>query len=542
MKRIILLSFLTLFVFSITSCDKDKAKTDGDIITDADIITDIDTEKSDEDASKDEDITDIDTVQDEDEQPDTDDICAKVIDYSLLPFKDDKGNLHFCREGCDAPTASDPQCLSNLWKEDNEYFCKNYPEYDCCNYPCNMDNLRPMYDGDFEPMPIPECTVALNAMDPIGWETGYYTFKNFNFQDGKIGFPMHHVQSTFTKHVNSVKAFEYDVKTKKYSVKSLTSSDMLAYKNGNFLTYVTIKDTVKRILTYYSNGIYTAVYPKKVRFIAYTPALTDKWAFANIEERDGSPTYMTYAAVKGHDGTASYENIAWNWVSLGAGIAYDPNIVDDRLVFYMDNFKGYICELDKEPKSIDECRLINRTIDGTMEEIRHPIMDKNNKNLIYYNPLGMTDGFMRVATSKEPWEYKKFTVTTTYEDTYSLAVSQIKGNLISYENIIWEDGDRDNQDNIVCLYRIDKEKSYCPAGHGARSEFDGHYMAWQAPGRSNLYLRDMECYCDMHPEVCPYDDYTPNTECPKNIKTGEHECIDSDVVSDVDTESPDTDA
>ncbi len=529
MKRIILLSFLTLFVFSITSCDKDKAKTDGDIITDADIITDIDTEKSDEDASKDEDITDIDTVQDEDEQPDTDDICAKVIDYSLLPFKDDKGNLHFCREGCDAPTASDPQCLSNLWKEDNEYFCKNYPEYDCCNYPCDLNNLIPTYKGEGTDSPtVMKCDIALNAINPYGWNTGYYTMKSFNFQDGKIGFPMHHVQSTFTKHVNSVKAFEYDVTTKKYSVKSLTSGDMLAYNKGKFLTYIKIKDTVKHLITYYSNGTYRAIYPETVRFVAYTPVITDKWAFANIEERDGSSIYMKYAAVKEHDGTANYENIAWNWINLGEGIANDPNIVDGRLVFYADGFKGYICELDKEPKSLDECKLINRTIDGKMEKIRQSWMDTENKNLIYFSLVEMTDGFMRLDTSKEPWEYKKFTVTKSYTDTYDVVIAQVKGNYIVYENIIWPDGNRDRQNNIVCMYRIDQEKSYCPAdgdrAFGAYAEFDGHYIAWQLPGNPELHLRDMECYCDLHPEICPYDDYTPNPACPKNIKTGEHEC------------------
>ncbi len=540
MKKTILLTFLTLLVFSITSCDKDKAETDGDVITDADVTTDIDIAK-DEDAS----------VPDEDQSPDEDsdiqsdadiDICAQPMDYSQLPFKDEKGNIHFCREGCDAPTASDPQCLSNLWKEDNEYFCTNYPEYDCCNYPCDMDNLQPTYKESTTVFNV--CDIEINAINPYGWNTGYYTFKNFNFQNGKLGFPMHHVQSTFTKHVNSVKAFEYDVTTKKYSVKSLTDASLLAYNKGKFFTYITPKDSLYSIITYYSNGVHRAIYSKTVRFIAYTPALTDKWAFANIEERDGSPTYMKYAVVKEHDGTANYENIAWNWISLGKGIAYNPNIVDHRLVFYMDNFKGYICELDKEPKSLDECKVINRTIDETMEEIRHAWMDTENKNLIYYNPVGMTDGFMRLYTSTG--EYKKFTVTTTYEDTYSLGIAQAKGNLIEYLNIIWPDGDRDEQDNIICMYRVDEEKSYCPAeggsAYGSYTEFDGHYIAWQSPGRSDLFLRDMECYCDLHPEVCPYDDYTPNTECPKNIKTGEHECTDADVISDANTESPDEDA
>ncbi len=522
MKRTIFSSFLILFVFSITGCDEDKAETDGDVITDADVITDIDTAQ-DADASVPDEDTDIQPDLDT-EKPD-EDKCPSIDTYTL-PFKDDKGNIHFCREGCDIPTANDPQCLSNLWKEDNEYFCKNYPEYDCCNYPCDMDNLQPAYKENEPEINI--CDTEINAINPYGWNTGYYTFKNFNFQDGKIGFPMYNVQSTFTRHINSVKAFEYDIKTKKYSVKSLTGGDMLAYNNGNFFTYIKIKDTVKHLITYYSNGTYRTVYPTTIRNIAYTPVITDKWAFANIREKEGESVYMKYALIKEYNGNASYENIVWNWITLAAGIANDPNIVDDRLVFYADGFKGYICELDKEPKSIDECKLINRTIDGKMEEIRQSWMDSENKNLIYFSPVDMTDGFMRLDTSKDPWEYKKFTVTKTYTDTYDVAIAQVKGKYIVYENIIWPNGDRDEQDNIVCLYRIDQEKSYCPAdgdrAFGAYAEFDGHYIAWQLPSNPELHLRDMECYCDHHPEVCPYDDYTPNTECPKNIKTGEHEC------------------
>ncbi len=539
MKRTILLTFLILFVFSITGCDKDKAETDGDVITDADVITDVDTIK-DADASVPDEDTDIQPDLDT-EKPDIDDICAQPIDYSLLPFKDDKGNIHFCREGCDIPTANDPQCLSNLWKEDNEYFCKNYPEYDCCNYPCDLNNLIPTYKGEGTNYPtLMECDIALNANNPNLWQTGYYTFKNFNFQDGKIGFPMYNVQSTFTRHINSVKAFEYDIKTKKYSVKSLTDASLLAYNKGNFFTYVTTKDSLYSTIVYYSNGVHRTVYPKAVRNIAYTPVITDKWAFANIREKEGESVYMKYALIKEYNGNASYENIVWNWITLSEGIANDPNIVDDRLVFYGDGFKGYICELDKEPKSLDECKVINRTIDGKMEELRYAWMDSENKNLIYFSPVEMRDGFMRLDTSKEPWEYKKFTVQNLMEDTYDVAVTFVKGNLLSYINISWPDGDRDKQKNNLCMYRLDQEKSYCSPIEerttAAYTEFDEHYIAWQLPGNPELHLRDMECYCDLHPEVCPYDDYTPNTECPKNIKTGKHECTDAD------NESPDEDA
>ncbi len=531
MKKTILLTFLTLFIFLITSCDKNKSETDNDIINDNDTVTDIDAAKDenasfpDEDQKIDEDTDiqpDIDT-----EEPD-EDKCSSIDTYTF-PFKDDKGNIHFCREGCDTPTANDPQCAANLWKEDNEKLCTEYPTLDCCNYPCNMDNLIPTYKGEGSNYPtVMECDIALNANNPNLWQTGRYSMKSFNFQEGKIGFFMGYVGGEARGYRNNYKAFEYDVKTKKYRAKHPAYADTIAYNKGKILTKIrNDREGYSSFMMYSNSGVNRVVYPKAVRNVVYTPFLTDKWAFVNLLDFTGR-YYMAYALVKEHDGSASCENIAWNWINLGDGTANDPNIVDDRLVFYGEGFKGYICELDKEPKSLDECKLINRTIDGKMEEIRHPWIDKNSKDLIYFNPIGMTDGFMRLDTSKEPWEYKKFTVTKTYEDTYSIAIGQVKGNFISYSDIIWPDGDRDEQDNIVCMYRVDQEKSYCPAdgdrAYGARSEFDGHYIAWQLPGNPELHLRDMECYCDLHPEVCPYDDYTPSTECPKNIKTGEHEC------------------
>ncbi len=163
------------------------------------------------------------------------------------------------------------------------------------------------------------------------------------------------------------------------------------------------------------------------------------------------------------------------------------------MAFYLDNFKGYICDLDKTPKSLDECRLINRTVDGADEKIRHLIIDKNNKDILYFNPLGMTDGFMRVDTSKTPWEYTKFEMQDNEPNTYSLAMTQIKDSFVTYLNIYLPDETMDSRTGKVCFYRLDKKKSYCSkpitwidAETGkeeskydqSHAEFWGHYLAW----------------------------------------------------------------
>ena len=61
----------------------------------------------------------------------------------------------------------------------------------------------------------------------------------------------------------------------------------------------------------------------------------------------------------------------------------------------------------------------------------------------------------------------------------------------------------------------DNKWQYVDGYRQGQAEFEGHYLVWMDFISPTTKVRDMECYCDHHPEVCPFDDYTPNPDNPK---------------------------
>ena len=84
-------------------------------------------------------------------------------------------------------------------------------------------------------------------------------------------------------------------------------------------------------------------------------------------------------------------------------------------------------------------------------------------------------------------------------------------------------GETENEHPISapCYYRFSDKKTVC-LDSDEDAVFTKHYSYMPGYGRYLVYqhyfdyvLRDMECYCDYHPDRCPYSDYTPNPETPK---------------------------
>lgn len=79
----------------------------------------------------------------------------------------------------------------------------------------------------------------------------------------------------------------------------------------------------------------------------------------------------------------------------------------------------------------------------------------------------------------------------------------------------------DHPITMVCYYRFGDKKSFCQDTDDdmeIRKDYSyipgyGRYLIYQH--YFNYVLRDMECYCDYHPDRCPYSDYTPNPDNPK---------------------------
>jgi len=520
------LSVIILIFWSCTSCNGNNPKSDQDSQdsldydnTDADLSDDL----------SDEVLTESEVVDTESETPDIDeDTYCPPLKEAGFPYSRIDGSIHFCRK-CDTPTELDPDCVSNLWKEPNEVLCKEHPDLDCCGYPCVMEDLIPLYyDKVIENHPtifLDKCDIMLNADNPTGWQTGIASFKHYNLSEGKIGMALGNV----LPYADGYKTAIFDISSRKYEMIGFNSSNNnISYSKGNIFFGVN-SDHVNNFISAYdyivykdSTGKYKAVYNAPVSFVSGNPIINDKWVFMNAQIKAGDPDRMMYAKIG-----------VWKWTVIGEGdTGGKPNFVGDKLAFYDQSFKGYVCDLSKNPKSRDDCIKLNR--EG--ERIATPIIDKENENLIYYENIdtSKSNKIGKVDISKTPFKYEEIDIPGLSAKTKTLPVQQVKGDFILLTNIFnpaeGEDGDP-NGDARVCYYRISKKKSYCAlavehndgimAYKMAFPEFEGHWLVWQDRQQPAMKLRDMECYCDYHPELCPFDDYTPQPENPKDPKTGE---------------------
>lgn len=504
-------------LLSCTSCNGNSQNHDFDQDSDHDSqdsqdLQDEQDEKDNEtdDTEKPDEASDIDNAE-----------CLPAHIDAGYPYYRNDGSIHFCR-ACDKPTNNDPDCIANLWVDGNRKLFAEHPDKDCLGYPCMMDDLTPFYSGEREGYYLDECDMMINANNPKGWQTGMVTFKHYNLSGGKVGLVMNHVLTTDLT-TPLFKAVEFDVEKRSYRfVRPGTANDTLTYHKGAFFNTVSdrgLKEDNASSMQYLvysdSSGKMKVVYNKPVYFIVYNPKISDKWVFVNIREVEGGPSEMKYAKIG-----------EWKWRKLGNGIGYHPQIVGDKLALYVDSFDGYICDLSKSPEKLESCLKVNR--DG--EEIRYPKMDEENPDIVYYSPDTIPDGIIRADFSKNPVNYEEIKFEGLMDVRMGIVVNSVKGKMILYSDIFRPDAQSDSRENRACYYRTDLKKSFCslPTPHAegkmeyrqSAPEYEGHWLVWQDSVGPLMKVRDMECYCDHHPELCPFDDYTPQPDNPKDVKTG----------------------
>lgn len=482
------------------------------------------------------------------EYPDEDspDYCPELTKIDF-PLKDKDGSMTFCRP-CDTRTDNDPDCISNLWKDSNERLCVDEPQYDCCGYPCEIfETLKPQtkkwVEENVSPFAVAysgysldRCDILVNPVNSGGrWSSGHYTFKTFGMSEEKIVFEASNVKVDWEKYPSAARYFEFDIETLKYRILTGRALTNVAYSKGTLLASMgnivngeKDPDGMKYIIYRDSSGKLELVYPNQIWDFVLTPGLNEKWAFGSINEGNGEGSKIKYAEVG-----------KWEWQELGEGTQYFQSIVGDKVTFFMDEFKGYQCDLSKSPKSFDDCILLN----NGEESMRAPTMDVDDPsktNFIYYTPVSNPDKFVRIDISKTPFEYKEFGYDLPAEYKNSLLGSEvvlIRGNHLLFH--ITYGPNYDNAERLKCYYRLDTQKTFCtepvPWEYEEESggqtdmgaaDFEGHVLLWQDSIRALLKARDMECYCDWKPELCPFDDYVPNTEHPKINGFREERCED----------------
>jgi len=515
MKALVLLIVL---IFLCTSCTENKSENDS-LVSDSDHQASSDPDipdKSDKDTVI-SDISDETSDTNDSNTPDTDiteeefvDDCDVKLINAPFPYYDKDGNITFCRPGCDTPTEKDPQCMSNLWREQNYNLCHQYPEYDCCGYPCVLDSLKPLTKEEEEKwgqyaIPMHKCDLKLNP-EEWGNDGTHGVVKSWNMSDGKVGFYIYTNNlsvkdwSVQTKHVT------YDIATKKFNFILPARGQMQAYYKGHRIALISDKRSLELnnsniFLAYIGDdGSYHLAYNKPVNFLAYEPALNDKWAFVNLQETKNSPYKMMYAKVG-----------EWKWTTLGESDGWEPGIAGDTLVFVDDDVNGWICDLTKSPQKITDCMKVNR--EG--EKVRGIRINKNDETKFVYNSDIMK--LVHLELKDGSFVYSDLITDFTAEtekNAYSLAALEYKDNVLLFEEITGS-----QPGGLLCYYRIDKKKKYCmkkmdrdmsyedgstmfPYGF---AEFEDKWLLYQKKGSTPLILRDMECYCKEE-GVCPFEE------------------------------------
>ena len=513
-------SIIILFIalFFLVSCSSSHSSDDSDIIPDSDDSESI--VNDDTDSEEDSDfIDDSEEAHDQDTDSDTEksdsDECQPPLSEADFPYYDANGKITFCRPGCDTPTADDPICIGNLWDEQNEKLCHEYPEYACCGTPCVLESLKPKTREELlvqEPdilefIPMHKCDLEISQAN-WGIDGSGGVVKSWNLSDGKIGF---YFSPSLTLPIKKwpvkTKFVTYDIATQKYSLVIPARAQEQIYHKGKRLAL--IADT--RSLDQNNENIFLAyigddakveiVYDKKVKSISYEPALNEKWAFVNLLDNSGKR--MLYAKVG-----------EWKWTSLGNGLGWFPSLVGDTLSFVDDNVNGWICDLSKKPQKLADCLKFNQ--EG--EQTEYLYFDKENENrFVYYDTFNKKI----VLVEKNGEAFKRRDIITEFTEesapkAYSLLPRTLRDNILLYEEVTTNGAEYGGR---LCYYRIDKNKKSCmkkmdddktysdgttifPYGF---AEFEGKWLLYQKRNSDPFILRDMECYC-LEENICPFEE------------------------------------
>ncbi|HQO92013.1 MAG TPA: hypothetical protein PLX56_06775, partial [bacterium] len=500
MKHAILI--FTLFLFSCTSCNEIKPSNDKESTMDQDNNTQFDADLSDDlsdEALAESEDTESDETDDEVELADVDyqgaEECPQ-LKYAKFPYYNDDLSIHFCRK-CDKPTVKDPQCVENLWKDAAAALYAVAPEAECeSGYPCDMADLKPQtqaeWDAALEGLPsLPyrphECDIVLSARSiSTGgkWATDSTAgaIKHFDISDGKVGIKLMNVHQGIKNYTTTSKVMIYNPVEKTYKAVAPFVADMLSFHKGCFiymgadLRSFELSGSNRYLFYSCEDGRRSVVYPDKIEFISYTPALSEKWAVVNIEPKEGGGSSTMYAKV----GT-------WKWTKLMEGLAYLPEIVNDKAIFYTDSFKGYYCDLSKNPKSVDDCMIVN---ENESEEIRYPLINEDDETeILYESDISGVFSIKRLKIGTDgKKEYSK--LITTHESTDEVwkgagyPLKKVTNETLYYnETLIENGGEKDGNacfhnrktKKTVCMKKVEgMEKYYFGFG-----EWEGKWMVYQ---------------------------------------------------------------
>ncbi|HPY14077.1 MAG TPA: hypothetical protein PLI61_04140, partial [bacterium] len=511
--------------FSCTSCNESKPSNDKESTMDQDNNTQFDADLSDDlsdEALAESEDTESDETDDEVELADVDyqgaEECPELAKAKFPYYNEDK-SIHFCRK-CDKPTVKDPQCVENLWKDAAAALYAVAPEAECENgYPCDMPEIKPLTQAEWDEKvavvgPLPyrphECDLVFNNGTWSADSTAG-AIKHFDISDGKVGIKLMNVHQGIKNYTTTSKVMIYNPVEKTYKAVAPFVADMLSFNKGCFiymgadLRSFELSGSNRYLFYSCEDGRRSVIYPDKIEFVSYTPALSEKWAMANIEVKDGEGSSAMYAKV----GT-------WKWTKLMEGLSLFPQIVNDKVVFHDIDGMAYYCDLSKTPKSVDDCVKINR--EG--ETIRFAVINENDETeTAYESRLNSEVTITKITVSKEGKKTysvieNTFSETDPYWVKYGYTPENYKDGFIFYTEsyITNENGDWNGNH---CFYNLAKKKRTCMkklADHPFKTnpnlgfgEWEGKWIVYQFLQGSTQAVRDLDCYCEKE-GVCPFEE------------------------------------
>ena len=356
-----------------------------------------------------------------------------------------------------------------------------------------------------------ECDTLLSAKERWTPDLTAGRVKHFNISDGKAGLFLKNLDVDYKKYQTYSKAMEYDPATQKYRALAPDLLETGAYNKGCMFHIVnnqhiySYENAFRSYLAYScTDGRRRVIYPRTVRYVSYTPALNDNWVIANIEEEDGGPKYTMYAKVD-----------VWKWTKLMPGLSYRPIIVNDKGVFYNEEFKAYYCDFSKNPESVEDCVLIN---EREAEGVRYPVINNEDETEILYESHDNEkyDGFvmkrLKIGSSGKK-EYS--TVITTNQSSSEdwgpsgYALSKVTDEMVFYNEMLR--ASNGEGDGNACFYNRGTKKTVCMKKvegseryYMAYNEWEGKWMVYQFRNASAQAVRDLDCYCEKE-GVCPFE-------------------------------------
>ena len=516
--------------------DEDTDFQDADVVDDKDQSSDSDSDDSDSESS-----------QPSQEEPDNDSGCTIVEgdqDYEKLWLTDDdpyadRENFLYKYYGDYDVVADDPeQVRATLWKyEFIDYNgCKIYNQcskYDVHPYEACADNypFEPILIEDY---PVQDDTVVKNEnilknkcdglMTPEPrWQNDWIYGRDPRYfaKNGKAVFTMG------SSYAFMPGTFVFNIQTRQL-IKIAANAANLDF-NGKMVLMSTYNKSINDDSSDLPN------YQMPVQEIIYYDIEKHKYGYAWYGEKFYGVNYMglgdTYAMMSYQTKPDDYGKMKvvytkigdWkNWKELKKftdngqdwAAAIYPNFYGTQVVFLNYEVAAIFCDLEKGDEGCVK-------VSDENENAYWPKMIGDRK-IIYFS----------ISYDEQSSESRKIIQAELNKDgtvkSRSILVNdnKISGILdLNNDFILYmiEKGrtSNDHPISMLCYYRFSDKKSFC-LDSDDDMEIRKDYSYMPGYGRYLVYqhyfdyvLRDMECYCDYHPDRCPYSDYKPNPGNPK---------------------------